>query len=140
MKTLKKIPLPNKRISVPSRNIHSGSFSSGNIYSIPSYNSTLPKVDIENQLKTMNFNQENMNRKLIRMETRLGGIEKRLGDIETNSRTQTTILRSMETLMKEICQQLNNLNIHVSENGSEKSNISQSSSGTAIYKRRNMKP
>ena len=80
----RKIPLPRGRSTVPSRNLPSGSFSSGNIYSIPSNNSTLPKADMEHQLKIMNINQASMNRKLIRMDTRLGGIDRRLGILITD--------------------------------------------------------
>ena len=151
--SLKKIPLPKRRPSIPSSRIPSRTFSTQSNYSLPPNNSTLSKVDMQTQLRVLNINQISMNRKLIKIESRLGGIETRLGGIENslggindrlnaienNSITQTTILRSMEKLIKQICGHFNN-NANVSENSSEKSNVSHSSTGTAIYKRRNKKP
>ena len=70
---------------------------------------------MRNQLNMMNINQTNINRKLIRIETRLGAIDDRLSSIdnrlnaiESNSITQTTILRSMQKLIKQICKHFNN--------------------------------
>ena len=144
--SLKKIPLPNRNTSIASSRIPSRTFSTQSNYSLPPNNSTLSKVDMQTQLRVLNINQISMNRKLIKIESRLGGIESSLGGIndrlnaiENNSITQTTILRSMEKLIKQICGHFNN-NANVSENSSEKSNVSHSSTGTAIYKRRNKKP
>ncbi len=137
--SLHKIPLPSRRTSVPSRNLPSRAFSTQSNYSLPPNNSTLSKVDMQTQLRVLNINQISMNKRLIKIESSLGGINDRLNAIENNSITQTNILRSMEKLIKQICGHFNN-NANVSENSSEKSTESHSSTGTAIYKRRNKKP
>ena len=93
-------------------------------------------ITIETRLSEIDTRLSRIDTRLNGIDSRLSAIDNRLSGIENNAKIQTSILRSMEKLIRQLCKHFANNGF---ESSSQKSNFTHSSTGTTIYKRRNEK-